>query len=117
MMIDNQWSDEAVLGEIGLRLARLRLDRNLTQPELAAEAGVSRDTVRRLERGHSVALTGLLRVLRALELLEGLDTTIPVPLASPIEQLERAGGRRQRASGTRGARREEESRGWRWGTE
>jgi transcriptional regulator with XRE-family HTH domain len=116
MNIHNQLTDEAVLGELGLRLARLRLDRNLTQAEIAAEAGVSRDTVRRLERGHSVAVSGLLRVLRALELLEGFDTLIPAPLASPIEQLERASGQRQRASGTSGGRRGDEPRGWQWGT-
>jgi transcriptional regulator with XRE-family HTH domain len=117
MDIHNQLSDEAVLTEIGLRLTRLRLDRNLTQGEVATEAGVSRDTVQRLERGQSVTLSGLLRVLRALGLIEGLDALIPAPLASPIEQLERASGQRQRASGTSGGRRGEEPRGWRWGTE
>jgi transcriptional regulator with XRE-family HTH domain len=116
MKIRNQLSDAAVLGELGGRLARLRLDRNLTQQELAVEAGVSRVTVQRLERGHGVTLSGLLRVLRALELLEGLDALVPEPLASPIEELDRASGRRQRAAGAHATRRSKEPGSWRWGT-
>jgi transcriptional regulator with XRE-family HTH domain len=116
MDIRNQLSDDAVLGELGRRLARLRLDRNLTQQELATEAGVSRETVQRLERGHSVTLSGLLRVLRALELLEGLDALVPEPLASPIEQLDRARGQRQRATGAHASPRGEEPGSWHWGT-
>ncbi|MDP2712380.1 MAG: helix-turn-helix domain-containing protein [Solirubrobacteraceae bacterium] len=114
MQITNELVDDAVLAELGRRLTRLRLDRDLTQQQLADEAGVSRDTVLRLEGGRSVTLTALLRLLRALQLLEGIELLVPEPLPSPIEQLEREGARRRRASGSRPER--DDRAPWRWGT-
>jgi len=65
MQITNGLTDDAALAELGFRLARARLARNLTQQQLADQAGVSVDTVRRLERRQSITLTALLRLLRA----------------------------------------------------
>jgi transcriptional regulator with XRE-family HTH domain len=44
-------SDVALLQELGQRIARLRLERNLTQPQLAEQAGISKRTLERLESG------------------------------------------------------------------
>lgn len=54
-------TDAAVLAELGDRLSRRRLQRNLTQAQLAREAGVSKRTVIRLERGESSQVTNLIR--------------------------------------------------------
>ena len=114
MRFANDLADEATLRELGSRIARLRLDRDLTQQQLADEAGISRHTLLRLEDGHSVTLTALMRALRALDLLDGLEVLVPEPLPSPLEQLERERGRRRRASGTRAG---DDARGtWEWGT-
>lgn len=115
MRFTNELTDDATLNELGDRIARLRLDRNQTQQQLADEAGLSRHTLLRLEDGHSVALSALLRTLRALELLDGLETLIPEPLPSPLQQLEREGGRRQRASGTQADDGVDPGQ-WEWGT-
>ena len=48
MKITKQATDEAVLSELGGRLAQVRLERNLTQAQLAEQAGVSKRTVERL---------------------------------------------------------------------
>jgi transcriptional regulator with XRE-family HTH domain len=117
MQITGDLTDAAVLGELGKRLARTRLDLDLTQQGLADEAGISRDTVLRLEDGQSVTLTAFLRVLRALRLLEGVDRLVPEPLPSPIEQLEREGKRRRRASGSRRKANAQDAGVWEWGTE
>ena len=95
------WSDEAVLDVIGERVRQIRLNRNETQGDLAEQAGVSVETVRKLEDGGNVSLTTLIRLLRALGMLDGIDTLIPEPGLSPIQLLELEGRRRQRASGSR----------------
>lgn len=92
-------SDDAVLAALGERLARQRLDRNLTQAAVAREAGVSRATVQRLERGESTQLANLVRVLRALGLLDALERAVPESPPSPVRQALDRGKVRQRASG------------------
>jgi transcriptional regulator with XRE-family HTH domain len=119
MKITERLTDEAVLAELGERLSRTRLERNLTQRELAAEAGVERKAIQRIEAGDSVTLVSLIRVLRAMGLLEALDGLVPEPTPSPVELLALQGRRRRRASGERArpvARGERPGR-WRWGDE
>jgi putative transcriptional regulator len=116
MEFRNQLTDDATLRELGSRIARWRLDRNMTQQELADEAGVSRITVARAERGQSVTLSALVRILRGLGLLENMEALVPEPLPSPIAQLEREGNRRQRAAGAHRTRESTDTGPWRWGT-
>jgi|GEM_PF-288936 len=97
MQIDNLSSDKAILEEIGERVAKQRLNRNLTQVQLADLAGVSLSTVNRMEAGHSSQIANLIRVLRALNLLSNMDALIAEPTISPMQQLEMAGKQRQRA--------------------
>lgn len=97
MRINQELTDGAVLGELGKRLARLRLQRNLTQRQLAEEAGVDRKAVLRLEAGEPVQLITLVRVLRALGRLASLDALVASPQPSPMELLELHGRARQRA--------------------
>ncbi len=92
-------TDAAVLEELGSRIAAARLGRNLTQVALAREAGVSRNTVERLERGVSVDLKLLVRILRALSLLATFLAGIPADEPSPMTLLEAHGHKRRRARG------------------
>jgi transcriptional regulator with XRE-family HTH domain len=90
--------DTAVLTDLGARLAHLRLQRNLTQEELAHEAGVSKRTVIRLESGESTQLTNLIRVVRALGLLGNLDAFVPAgTTAHARERASARVGRREEA--------------------
>ena len=99
MKITRQTTDEAILSELGGRFARVRLDRNLTQAQLAEQAGISKRTVERLESG-SVAtqMSGFIRVCRALDLVERFELLIPEPVPSPVQQLKMQGRTRQRAA-------------------
>jgi transcriptional regulator with XRE-family HTH domain len=117
MNINGTTTDEAVLGEIGARVQRLRLERNLTQAELARESGLSQITVQRLEAGQPTDLLTLIRALRVLGLLESLNRALPEPLPSPIEAVRLRGKMRQRASGSRKGQRPtpQLSGGWTWG--
>lgn len=116
MRLEPLHTDDLVLAELGARLARTRLERNMDQRRLATEAGVSKRTVERLEAGEPVTMSSFIRVLRALGLLDRLDQLVPEPLPSPIERLKTSGRQRKRASGRRGG--EPESRrteSWTWG--
>lgn len=63
-------TDDAVLTLIGRRLAALRVAKNLTQRQLAEQAGLGLRTVQRLELGESgTHLSGFVRVCRMLGLL------------------------------------------------
>lgn len=116
MKITRQVTDEAVLSELGGRLSRVRLERNLTQAQLAEQAGVSKRTVERLESG-SVAtqMSGFIRVCRVLDMVERFDLLVPEPVPSPVEQLRLRGRKRQRASARRKAK--ASSKKWQWGDE
>lgn len=118
MNITSQITDETVLAELGRRVERLRLDRNLTQDQLAKEAGISRPTLERIESGGVAKLPAFIRVLRALDVLDALDSLLPMPAPSPIEQLERRGRQRQRARPAKTSvnGHEKDSRSWEWGT-
>lgn len=114
MKISNQLIDQAILRQLGERLMRVRLERNLAQAELAIEAGVSKRTVERMEAGGATQLVNLVRVCRALGLVEGFETLIPEPVPSPVAQLKLRGRQRKRASSVKPA---EPAGQWRWGTQ
>ncbi len=115
MKIQDKLSDAAVLEELGQRIARYRLNRNMTQGALATESGVSTPTVQRLENGHSTQASNLIRILRTLQLLENLDALIPEPVISPLQQARLQGKTRQRASTTR--KRKPSATPWTWGSD
>ncbi|MBJ7348276.1 MAG: helix-turn-helix domain-containing protein [Thermoleophilaceae bacterium] len=115
MRIEADNTDSAILAELGRRLARARLDRNLSQQHLAHEAGVSKDTVERMEAGGATRLPSLIRVLRVLGLLDQLNVLVPEPLPSPLEQVKLHGKQRQRAR--RSNTDQERKKTWVWGDE
>ena len=115
MKINDTLSDAAVLEELGQRIARYRLNRNMTQGALATESGVSTPTVQRLENGQSTQASNLIRILRTLHLLENLDALVPEPAISPLQQARMQGKTRQRASSPR--KRQTTPTRWTWDTD
>jgi transcriptional regulator with XRE-family HTH domain len=106
-------TDDAVLEELGRRLERRRLDLQLTQAKLAEQAGVSKRTVERMEAGAAAQTLSLIRILRVLELLQGLDRLIPEAGPRPMDLLKLKGKERKRASSSRAADKPGEV--WSWG--
>ena len=116
MQIQSDLTDQAILHEVGLRLASTRIQLNLTQADLAEQAGVAKRTIERLESGQAATqLSGFLRVCRVLGLLERFETLIPTATTSPMEQLKQQGRKRQRASGATAPSGKPEK--WTWGDE
>lgn len=93
---------EAVLSELGARLRRLRLNRNVTQAEVATQAGISRSVIQNIEGGADCTLGSFVRVLRAHDALDQLDGVLPDPGVSPVQLARQQGRLRHRATGTRG---------------
>ena len=100
--------------EIGQRLARLRLARNVTQAALAEKAGIGVRTLRRLEVGEPSTLDTFLRVATALDLEDSILSALPEGDIRPIERVSKKGSERKRAS--RPSERAEKST-WKWGDE
>jgi transcriptional regulator with XRE-family HTH domain len=94
-------SDKAILTELGERINRQRLNRNITQTDLAGQAGVARIVVQRLEGGRGCTLENLIRILRALQFLDQLDAFLPEPGLSPLQLAKFRGRERLRAVGRR----------------
>lgn len=84
--------------EIGLRLARLRLARNVTQIDLAEKAGIGVRTLRRFEAGDPSTLDTFLRVAAALDLEQAVLSVLPEGDIRPIERVSQKGRERRRAS-------------------
>jgi transcriptional regulator with XRE-family HTH domain len=110
-------ADDAVLEVLGHRLRQERLNRDLSQLELADLAGVSRRTITNLEGGKGANLRNLIGVLRGLNMLDRLDLMLPEPGLSPMQLLALRGKVRQRASGIRKSSLElnEPAIAWTWG--
>jgi len=98
MKISKTLADDAILAEIGERVTRRRLDLQLTQADVAEQAGVAKRTVERIEAGASAQMSSIIRILRVLDLLPGLDRMIPEAGPRPMDLLKRKGKVRQRAS-------------------
>ena len=72
---------------LGERLKRLRLNRNLDQRTTAEKAGISEKSLRNLESGRGSTVETLLRVVKALDHLQGLDMLAPEISINPLDLL------------------------------
>lgn len=115
MKIQAMLDDATVLAELGQRLARRRLDRELTQAAVARQAGVSKRTLERMEAGATVQLSNFIRVLRALDLLEVLDQLVPATGPRPLDLLKLQGKQRQRAPSHKNVAEPPGPSTWQWG--
>jgi putative transcriptional regulator len=90
------------------QLEQIRLSKNLTQAQLAKEAGIALLTLQKFEKGQGVSLDTFLRVMIALGLQGNLAALLPDPSVRPVERVHQRGHERRRArpvkpSGEKGA--------------
>lgn len=103
-------SPSSIAEALGERLKQARLNRDLTQADVAAHAGVTRKTVLNAEKG-KVQLEVFVAILSALDLTEQLDAFLPKQTVSPIQLAKLQAKQRQRASGQR-TRRDQDAPEW-----
>lgn len=84
MMFKTPEELQAILGE---RLRRLRLSRNMDQRTTAAKAGISERALRNLESGSGSTVETLIRTLKAMDMLQGIETLAPEATIDPVALL------------------------------
>jgi len=116
MKIERQTVPEAVIAELGVRMARRRIELGMTQAKAAGQAGLGKRTVERIEAGADTQLSTLIRLLSVLDLTEHMDQLVPAVTVSPMEILKRKGQSkpRKRAIPKRPSKPKEP---WKWGDE
>ena len=111
MRIISETSDVEVMHEIGERLKKTRIDSLKTQKDIALLTGVSLRTICNMEAGKDVSFSTIVKIMRALRILQNLDTAFPKPGIRPSEVI-KLGKERERV------RKSKKPLGtWKWGDE
>lgn len=74
--------------ELGERVQKLRLSRNLDQRTTADKAGISHRALVNLEAGRGSTVETLLRTLKALDYLQGIEMLAPEITVDPLALLD-----------------------------
>ena len=113
MKISFYSSNEEVLKEIGDRIKEARIEKDITQKEMAGRTELSQRTISNLENGRDVSFSTVIEVLRELGELQKLDILLPEGQVRPTEFVAQ-GKKRERASGRKD---EHIDSNWKWGDE
>lgn len=87
MWINSFATDEQILSEIGARIKAARIRAGKTQARLATESGVSKRTVENIENGESAQFLNIIKILRALNLIQNLEALLPSAEKTPVEYV------------------------------
>jgi transcriptional regulator with XRE-family HTH domain len=98
MKITEILTDEAILNEIGQRIANRRIELNMTQAAVAKKAGVGKSTIERIEGGASSQMLSIIKIFRVLSLMDNLDSMLPELSPKPMDLLKQKRKLRIRAS-------------------
>ena len=107
--------DEAVLQELGRRVTQIRIDLDLSQAELAKQAGIGKRTLERLESGETTQTRTLFRIFRELGLLGKMEVLLPEPTARPSHMIKDTDALPRRVP--RKKTDKASTKEWRWGDE
>ncbi len=83
----SNFNNEIFLKQLGERIRRHRMQRNLTQKELAEKSGISIFTIAQMEKGNSVSMSMFVDVLRAMKLLNNFEYLLPEVGISPADLI------------------------------
>lgn len=108
----NTYSDKAILKQIGEFVRQKRIEKNLTQHDLAQKAAMSRSTLSLMERGENIVLGNLIKALRILDALHVFDSFRTETVVSPILLAKEEQKKRKRASRGKDDATEYDDLGW-----
>ncbi len=91
-------ANPTIVKEICQSLKQMRLNKNMTQAELARIAGLNRVTISRMESGRAATILTVVQVLRALDRLDILNIFRKESDISPLQLLKLDEKKRKRAS-------------------
>ena len=118
MTQSNHLTETQLEALIGKRLKQHRLRRNLNQSELAERAGLARRTITSVENGNGCTLGTLIRLLRALQIEEALETLVkPLPLSPNAIRQAQILAEPTRKYASKPRKKKPDSTGWVWGDE
>ena len=114
MKIQFYSSTEEILRELGSRLKAIRIERMMTQEELAEQTNLARRTISNLESGKDISFATVIEVMRALGQLQNLDLLVPEQTVRPSQLLTQ---KKPRERATSKKYRPDTQSGWKWGDE
>lgn len=94
----NTMTDMAIARQLGEFIRNVRLQKNLTQTNLAINSGLNRSTISEIENGRPASLISFIQILRVLDLLDSLDVFVTKSLVSPLLMAQMEATKRKRAS-------------------
>ncbi len=111
MKINSDLQDKAISAEISARFKQYRIASSMTRTELAEKSMVSVGTIARFENGSDIGLLNLIKLLRALDLIDKLDLLISDPQERPSNYISKS------APKQRARKRKKTDNDWKWGDE
>ncbi len=114
MKINKLATPEAIIGELGRRIAQRRIKLGMTQAQAAEQVGSSKRTIERIESGGDTQLSTLIRLLRLLDLVDPLEKLIPDAKTTPMEMLKNQPKTPRRVKSKRIIKPKQP---WKWGDE
>lgn len=78
---------EDIFEQIGLKLKIMRKAYGYSQQDLAKQAGLGRTTIFRIEKGESMSLDAIVRILKVYGVLDRLDALLASPTKSPMQSF------------------------------
>ncbi|MDG1904719.1 MAG: helix-turn-helix transcriptional regulator [Arenicella sp.] len=90
--------DNLIQQELGTRLKKVRKQLGYTQAQLADASGIGVATLRRIEDGNDSQLSSWIKLLKALEMLNGIDQLLPEVYSSPMSEALNGNKRKRRTT-------------------
>lgn len=93
-------TDKELVAMIGRKVKEIRIEKNISQADLAKQTGLHRNSIVSIEGGNSFSTESLVKILRALESLDEIAFLFSKKehKLSPLEVFEREKKAKKRAS-------------------